>query len=292
MAMTKVADGVTRYTSDDVPTWLQSEQRQVFIGDVVDGSNGETMGVGFARYAPGASNEWAVTYDEVLIVTRGSFSVISAAGRRTAKAGELIYLRRGTELTYAADDEGAEVVYVMHPHPASTELAAEHPDLVATFHPIEGAPGRFADGPAAEHIALLRRIYDPIERGEATDQGPFLDAMADDVVLEFSAAELRGKGTVRRYFDEASKRMQFNPFERPLQYFGAGDRVVQLGFETFRVKRTGTTHEANWAWVFEFREGRIARILGIEDLSAIADVVAEAAAAAQAAADGGSPDSG
>ena len=294
MAMTKIADGVSRYTSDDVPTWLQSEQRQVFIGDVVDGSNGETMGVGFARYAPGASNEWAVTYDEVLIVTSGSFSVISAAGRRTAKAGELIYLRRGTELTYAADDEGAELVYVMHPHYATVvaELAAAHPDLVATFHPIEGAPERVADGPAAEHIALLRRIWDPFERRESTDLSPFFDAMADDVVLEFSAAELRGKEAVRRYFEEEPKLMEAHPFERPLEYFGDGNRIVQVGFETFRVKGTGRTHQADWAWVYEFREGRIARIHGIQDLSGIEDVVAEAATAAQAAADGGSQDSG
>ena len=288
MAMTKVADGVSRYTSDDVPTWLQSEQRQVFIGDVVDGSNGETMGVGFARYAPGASNEWAVTYDEVLIVTRGSFSVISAAGRRTARAGELIYLRRGTELIYAADGGGAELVYVMHPHYATVvaELAAAHPEFVATFHPIQGAPKRFADGPAAEHIALLRHIWDPFERGESTDLGPFFDAMTDDVVFEFSAAELQGKEAVRRYFEEEPKLMEAHPFERPLEYFGDGNRVVQVGFETFRVKRTGRTHQADWAWVYEFREGRIARILGIQDLSGIEDVVTEAAAAAQAASDG------
>lgn len=287
MGMTKVADGVSRYAPDDVPTWLQSEQRQVFIGDVIDGLNGEAMGVGFARYGPGASNDWAVTYDEVLIVTSGTFSVTSTDGRRTASAGELIYLRSGTRLTYSAGDAGAEVVYVMHPHPESTDLRAKHPDLVATFHPIEGAPERFADGPAAEHIAFLRIIYDPIERGESTDQGPLFEAMTDDVVLELAAGVLRGKAAVARYFDEGSKRMEFHPFERPLEYFGAGDRVVQVGFETFRVKRTGATHQADWAWVFEFRDGRIVRIRGIEDLSGIADVVAESVVAAQAASDGG-----
>ena len=287
MAMAKSVTGVSSYTSEDVPTWLQSEQRQVFIGDVVDGSDGEAMSVGFARYAPGASNDWFVTYDEVLIVTSGTFSVTSEHGRRTASAGELIYLRKGTKLSYSAGGEGAEVVYVMHPHPQSTELRAKHPDLVATFHPIEDAPERFADGPAAEHIALLRRIYDPFERGESSDNGPLFDAMTDDVVLELAAGKLHGKGAVAGYFEEGSKRVEFHPFDRPLQYFGAGDRVVQVGFETFRVKNTGVMHQADWAWVFDFRDGRISRIVGIEDLSGIVDVVADAVTAAQAAADRG-----
>jgi hypothetical protein len=39
--------------------------------------------------------------------------------------------------------------------------------------------------------------------------------------------------------------------------------------------------------VFEFRDGRSSRIVRIEDLSVIADVVAEAVVAAQAAVDGG-----
>jgi ethanolamine utilization protein EutQ len=283
MAMAKVVSG---YAPDDVPTWQQSERRQVFIGDVVDGSNGEAMGVGFARYAPGSSNEWKVTYDEVLVVTSGSFSVVSAGGQRTAKAGELIYLRKGTDLTYAAGEEGAELVYVMHPQYAAAvaELEAKRPDLVATFHPIEGTPERFADGPAAENIAFLRQIWDPFERDESADLGPFFDALADDVEFAIPATGvLRGKEAVRRYFEEEPTLMEAHPFERPLEYFGAGNRVVQLGSETFRVKRTGRTHQADWTWVYEFRQGRIARILVIQDLSGIEDVVAEAAAAAQAA---------
>jgi ethanolamine utilization protein EutQ len=285
MVMAKVASGVRGYTPDDVQTWQQSEQRQVFIGDVVDGSKGEAMGVGFARYAPGASNEWKVTYDEVLIVTSGSFSVISAGGRQTAKAGELIYLRKGTELTYAAGGDGAELVYVMYPQYASAvaELEAERPDLVATFHPIPGAPERFADGPTVDHVALLRRIWDPFERDESADLGPFFDALADDIEFVLSATQvLRGKEAVRRYFEEEPKLMEAHPFERALQYFSAGNRVVQVGFETFRVERTGKTHQADWAWVYEFRKGRIARILVIQDLSGIEDVVAEAASAAKA----------
>jgi ethanolamine utilization protein EutQ (cupin superfamily) len=47
----------------------QSEDRHLFLSDVVDESNGDSMSVGFARYGPGESNEWVVTYDEALVVT-------------------------------------------------------------------------------------------------------------------------------------------------------------------------------------------------------------------------------
>jgi ketosteroid isomerase-like protein len=154
---------------------------------------------------------------------------------------------------------------------------------VATFHPIPGVPQRFADGPTAENIAFVRRIWDPFEQDESADLGPFLDALADDVEFTLSATEvLHGKEAVRRYFEEEPKLMEAHPFERPLEYFGAGNRVLQLGSETFRVKGTGRTHQADWAWVYEFRQGRIARIVVIQDLSGIEDVVVEAAAAAKA----------
>jgi ethanolamine utilization protein EutQ len=99
------------------------------------------MSVGFARYAPGEANEWVVTYDEALIVTRGAYSVTSADGRKTtAKAGELIFLSKGTKVVYSAEEDGAEVVYVTYPHWIKAQEASQHAALLETFHPIEGAP--------------------------------------------------------------------------------------------------------------------------------------------------------
>ena len=283
--MSIAALAVSAYTPLDVQTWLQSENRQLFIGDVLDGSNSDTMGVGFARYAPGESNEWVVTYDEALVVTSGSFSVTSAGVSKSAQAGGVLFVRRGTELVYAAGDEGAELVYVMYPQPASTALGDEHPDLVATFQPTQTTPPRFADGRATENIARLRDIWGPIERGESDDYQPFFDALADDFVFEGPLMELHGKEALVGYFVSGAELMEFNPFERPLEYFGSGDRVVQLGFEIFRVKATGVTHRAEWAWVYDFEDGQIARIRWIQDLGDIAATEAEAGSRAQAFAD-------
>lgn len=279
--MAQAPSRITLFTPRDVSAWLQSERRQIFLGDVLDASNSETMGVGFARYAPGESNQWFVTYDEVLIVTRGAFTVTSADGRKaTASAGEVIFLRKDTELTYAAEDAGAELVYVMYPHWTNTQLASDHAELVETFHPVDWTPPRFGDGPDPDIIAMMKRIWGPLERGES-DYGPFFGALADDVVLEVSVGEVRGKQAVIDYYVHASATLEFQPFERPLEYFGDGDRVVILGSETFTIKESGTIHRAEWAWVIDIDNGRITRILGIEDLAGVADLVHEALAKAQ-----------
>lgn len=268
--------GIRRFTPDDVETWIQSEQRQIFLGDVVDATNSDTMGVGFARYAPGESNRWVVTYDEVLVVIRGAFSVTSADGRKTtAKEGEFIFLTKDTSLVYSAEDSGAELVYVMYPHWTNTQLASDHTDLVDTFHPIAGAPPRSGEGSATDNVTLMQNIWGPLERGESHDFGPFFDTLADEVVFRTSVGELRGKQALVDYLT-APATIEFNPFEKPFEYYGDGDRVVILGDETFKVKDTGLTHRAEWAWVVDVHDGLITRILHHQDLSGVAGAVREA----------------
>ena len=278
--MPAATEGIRLYTADDVGTWYRSGDREIFLSDVVDPSNSDSMSVGFARYAPGESNEWVVTYDEALIVTKGAYTVTSADGvETTARAGEVIFLRAGTPVVYSAKEEGAEVVYVTYPHWMKAQQASAHASFLDTFQPSEERPWR------SDAVALLRSIYDPLERGESDDFQPFFDALADDVVLTTSVGEARGKQAVIGYFANGAATMEFNPFVRPLEYFGDGNRVVQVGGEIFTVKETGATHEAEWAWVFDVHDGRITRILSIMDLSGVAVEVAEALTKSQAAAD-------
>jgi ethanolamine utilization protein EutQ len=271
--MPAASEGIRLFTAGDVDTWYRPGDRRIFLSDVLDPSNSESMSVGFARYAPGESNEWVVTYDEALVVTRGSFTVAAEDGRETtARAGEIIFLRKGTAVVYSAKDEGAELVYVTYPHWTHTSADAA---FLETFVPSEEAP------PPNDGVALLRSIYDPLERGESDDFQPFYDAFAEDVVLTTAVGEVRGKQAVVGYFAQAAKTMEFDIFVRPLEYFGDGNRVVQVGREIFRVKETGKTHEADWAWVYDVEDGRITRILGIEDLSGVAGEEADAMSKAQ-----------
>jgi ethanolamine utilization protein EutQ len=267
---------ISRFTPDDVDTWYRPGEIKMLLGDVLDSSNSDAMSVGFAHYAPGASNEWVVTYDEALIITKGAFTVTSMDGvETTARAGEVIFLRAGTPVVYSAKEEGAEVVYATYPHWSEAHAASEYAPFLDSFQPSEQGPER------RDPVALLRSVYDPLERGESADFQPFYDAFDEDIVLTTSMGEARGKPAVVGYFSKAAETMEFDIFVRPLEYFGDGNRVVQIGREIFRVKETGKTHEADWAWVYDFEDGRITRILGIEDLSGVADEEAEAMARAQ-----------
>jgi ethanolamine utilization protein EutQ len=264
------------FTADDVATWYRAGDRRIFLGDVLDPGNSQSMSVGFARYAPGESNEWVVTYDEALIVTRGAYTVTSAEGAETtARAGEVIFLGKGTRVVYSAKEEGADVVYVTYPHWVQAQEASEHAALLDTFQPSAERPEPH------DAVALLRSIYDPLERGESEDLHPFFDAFDEDIVFTTSVGEVRGKAAVMGYFSQAAAAMEFDIFVRPLEYVGDGNRAVQLGGEIFKVKETGKTHEADWAWVYDVEDGRITRILGIQDLSGVADEAAEALANAR-----------
>jgi ketosteroid isomerase-like protein len=132
-----------------------------------------------------------------------------------------------------------------------------------------------------DNVTLLQRIWGPLERGESHDHQPFFDALDDDVIFSTPLGELRGKQAVLRYFAHAGQFLEARPFERPLEYFGNGDRVVILGEELFTVHDSGVTARAEWAWVHDLRDGRITRITAIQDLSAVAEAVSKALASAR-----------
>jgi ethanolamine utilization protein EutQ len=266
--MAAASEGIRLFRAEDVDTWYRSGERQIFLSDILDPSNSESMSVGFARYAPGESNEWAVTYDEALIVTRGAYTVTSADGvEATARAGEVIFLRKGTPVVYSAKEEGADVVYVTYPHWMEAQRRSKHAGFLETFQPADGPPPLSHDGATPDAVALLRRLFGPLERGESDDFQPFYDALAGDVEHSLPVGELRGKQAVVDYFERGGETVEFRPFDKPLEYYGGGDRAVVVGDETFKVKESGVTHRAEWAWVVDVRDGLITRIAEIQHVS-------------------------
>jgi ethanolamine utilization protein EutQ len=284
--MTQTTAPIRHLTAENVGTWYQQDDVEMVVGDAQDPA-GAPMVIGFARYRKGAANQITLPYDEALIITRGVFTVRRADGVATARAGEVIFHRAGAKVVYQADED-AEMVYVSHPALAM-EPAGE--EAGGGFHPAaEALAARLASGPppgegaGTDNLALLERIWGPMERGESDDYQPFFDHLDDDVVLSTSAGELRGKQAVIHYFTHAGELVEFRPFERPQEYFANGDRVVIVGEETLTDRATGASVRRPWAWVHDLRDGLITRIEGIEDLSGVADAVSEAITRAQAAA--------
>jgi ethanolamine utilization protein EutQ len=129
--------GVTKVTSNDDLEWFRRYDQELLLADAVDQRHGAAMTVGFARYGAGESNPWTVSYDEALIVTKGRYSVESGGVVTTAVAGEVIYLRAGTELVYRAEQE-SEVVYVSYPHWMAATQASPYAERLAEFQPAAG----------------------------------------------------------------------------------------------------------------------------------------------------------
>jgi ethanolamine utilization protein EutQ len=124
---------ITRFTIDDPAPATDSEARDLFVVDMIDERHSDSMSVGFARYVRGEWHDWQATHDEVLIVTKGQFALKSSDGVKSARAGEILFITRGTQLLYRAIDD-TELVYVTYPHWADASRRAEDAVQLGAFH--------------------------------------------------------------------------------------------------------------------------------------------------------------
>lgn len=128
---------VTHLTAEDA-TFFQYEDKEIFLGDVLDEANSESMSVGYYRnLKKGERNDWIVTYDEVLIVVRGALTIRFDGGSKTARQGEIIFLTKGTAIAYEAGEDDTEAVYVTFPHWLKAQQNSMHADLLDRLHPAQ-----------------------------------------------------------------------------------------------------------------------------------------------------------
>lgn len=126
---------VKRFKIDDVKAWYQHTDRQIFLADVLDEKNSDFMSVWFGRYGAGESNEWIVTYDEVIFVIEGQYTVRWEQGAETAGPGEVIFLTRGTRVTYEAK-VATRVAGATFPHWQEAQRRSSHARMLDDFHPV------------------------------------------------------------------------------------------------------------------------------------------------------------
>ncbi len=107
----------------------------MFLGGVLDETNSENMSVWFGRYGAGESNEWIVTYDEVIFVIKGRYTVRGEDGAKTAGPGEVIFLTKGTKVTYSAE-VATLVAGATYPHWQDAQNRSSHAHMLDDFHPV------------------------------------------------------------------------------------------------------------------------------------------------------------
>jgi ketosteroid isomerase-like protein len=132
-----------------------------------------------------------------------------------------------------------------------------------------------------DNLSLVKSILAGPEDGrEESDSNPFFDLLADDVVLKYSvpegtplSGEFRGKEAVVHFSAVVGPSLVEDvALEGPFTYVDGGDRVVMLGAESYTITKTGVrVCGTAFCNVFEFRDGRIVRLLFIKDMSAFVD---------------------
>lgn len=65
-----------------------------------------------------------------------------------------------------------------------------------------------------------------------------------------------GKKEVAEFFKLMNENKEFSKFE-PREFIAEGDKVVCLGSDEAKSKKTGKPHSSEWAMVFYFRDGKI-----------------------------------
>jgi ketosteroid isomerase-like protein len=126
-----------------------------------------------------------------------------------------------------------------------------------------------------DNVGLLKSIFEEVY--STGNIQPLLDHMAEDVVWKVTipdgtpiSGEFRGKQAVAAYFDRLPGIAEFQQL-RPPEYVGHGDQVIVLGYEDYTVKKTGKSFRGEYATVTDFDEGRITKMVVIQDLCGIAE---------------------
>lgn len=121
---------------------MHDDEQDIRFGDLLDESAGARVDVTFIRWGAGEEGPFPdpLPYDEVFVVTRGSYGVRTDDEEVVAGPGEVIYLREGTTGVYFADED-AEVVAITSPPYRQALRDAGHADDLDLLHEVEVPPG-------------------------------------------------------------------------------------------------------------------------------------------------------
>lgn len=118
----------------------------------------------------------------------------------------------------------------------------------------------------------VQRVYEAMGRD---DLPAILGLVTDDTEWVFQgpaslsfAGRRHGRDGVEEFFTRVGESLIFEVFE-PRRFVSDGDTVVVLGHERSRGRTTGASLEQEWAHVFTFRDGKIARFQGFEDTAGL-----------------------
>lgn len=125
--------------------------------------------------------------------------------------------------------------------------------------------------------ANLKLVQDTMGAFLSGDPEPLLAALTEDAIIKAvipAGTPISGHFTGRegflRYFAALGEVMEILEVQTT-DYTASETSVVILGAEKARVRRTGALLDCEIATVFELRDGKIARMLAMADMTPIVD---------------------
>jgi ketosteroid isomerase-like protein len=135
------------------------------------------------------------------------------------------------------------------------------------------------------NVDIVRLGYEAFGRGDLTT---LLTLFAEDISWVTpgppelpTSGSRRGRQQVAEFFETLNTHFEFEQFT-PREFIAEGDKVVVLGDEVARSRRTGRTIAMTWCHVFSMRAGQVSGFSEYFDTFAVVDAIREKAAAAGA----------
>ncbi|WP_395700986.1 nuclear transport factor 2 family protein [Aquabacterium sp.] len=123
----------------------------------------------------------------------------------------------------------------------------------------------------SQALTTVQNAYAAFGRG---DVPALLALLSPDVVWQFIgdrkaaySGTVRGHGQVAEWLGQVAAQDGIQAFE-PREFLVGPDHVTVIGFERTQALPGGRLFESEWVHVWQLREGRISRFLGILDTEA------------------------
>ena len=123
------------------------------------------------------------------------------------------------------------------------------------------------------NLEIMQEAYAAFGRG---DIPAVLSVQDPDTELEIAgpkdipwAGRFRGHEGAMKYFGLIEAEAEIDAFE-PRTFLAQGDKVVVLGYEKLRSKRTGRSYETHWVHAFTLVNGKVINFREYCDTAAVA----------------------
>jgi ketosteroid isomerase-like protein len=134
--------------------------------------------------------------------------------------------------------------------------------------------------PARQSVSHLTKRYHeshlPPEQHGALEYQPLFDLLAPDATFKVSCppdvglwgAEVKGKEAILQLFEVDDRtHIEWLIVEQEPDFLVKGDRAVVLSEYSYKLRATGQVVRSEIALVIDFRDGMIARMVEIQDMS-------------------------